>query len=115
MLRERLGIKVLSVTQPMGEDPSDHSAFLAESIHEMFDEYYSVSLSFCTRTARRRGRDTSSARCLGVTEGILRPHLRCPILSGRHSCVSCSSATPTARNPTDRLQPGSIVSVVTFR
>src|SRR5438270_13940174 len=53
MLRERLGIKVLSVTQPMGEDPSDHSAFLAESIHEMFDEYYSVSLSFWTRTGLR--------------------------------------------------------------
>jgi site-specific DNA recombinase len=49
LLRERLGIKVFSVTQPMGEDPSDPSAFLAESIHEMFDEYYSVSLSFWTR------------------------------------------------------------------
>jgi DNA invertase Pin-like site-specific DNA recombinase len=32
MLRERLGIKVLSVTQPMGQDHSDPSAFLAESI-----------------------------------------------------------------------------------
>jgi site-specific DNA recombinase len=53
MLRERLGIKVVSVTQPMGEDPSDPSAFLAESIHEMFDEYYSVSLSFWTRTGLR--------------------------------------------------------------
>jgi DNA invertase Pin-like site-specific DNA recombinase len=49
LLRERLGIKVFSVTQPMGEDPSDPSSFLAESIHEMFDEYYSVSLSFWTR------------------------------------------------------------------
>jgi site-specific DNA recombinase len=53
MLRERLGIKVISVTQPMGEDHSDPSAFLAESIHEMFDEYYSVSLSFWTRTGLR--------------------------------------------------------------
>jgi hypothetical protein len=33
----------------MGEDHSDPSSFLAESIHEMFDEYYSVSLSFWTR------------------------------------------------------------------
>ena len=33
----------------MGDDPSDPSSFLAESIHEMFDEYYSVSLSFWTR------------------------------------------------------------------
>ncbi|MBA3736757.1 MAG: recombinase family protein [Actinobacteria bacterium] len=53
MLRERLGIKVVSVTQPLGEDPSDPSAFLSESIHEMFDEYYSVSLSFWTRTGLR--------------------------------------------------------------
>lgn len=49
LLRDKLGIKVFSVTQPMGEDPSDPSSFLAESIHEMFDEYYSVSLSFWTR------------------------------------------------------------------
>ncbi len=53
MLRERLGIKVMSVTQPMGDDPADPSAFLSESIHEMFDEYYSVSLSFWTRTGLR--------------------------------------------------------------
>ena len=50
LLRERLGIRVVSVTQPMGEDHTDPSAFLAESIHEMFDEYYSVSLSFWTRS-----------------------------------------------------------------
>jgi DNA invertase Pin-like site-specific DNA recombinase len=50
LLRERLGIRVVSVTQPMGEDPSDPSSFLAESIHEMFDEYYSASLSFWTRS-----------------------------------------------------------------
>jgi resolvase-like protein/recombinase-like zinc beta ribbon protein/recombinase len=37
LLRERLGIRVVSVTQPMGEDHTDPSAFLAESIHEMFD------------------------------------------------------------------------------
>jgi DNA invertase Pin-like site-specific DNA recombinase len=53
LLRERLGIRVVSVTQPMGDDPSDPSSFLAESIHEMFDEYYSVSLSFWTRSGLR--------------------------------------------------------------
>ena len=53
MLRERLGIRVVSVTQPLGDDPADPSAFLSESIHEMFDEYYSVSLSFWTRTGLR--------------------------------------------------------------
>ena len=53
LLRERLGIRVVSVTQPMGEDHTDPCAFLAESIHEMFDEYYSVSLSFWTRSGLR--------------------------------------------------------------
>jgi DNA invertase Pin-like site-specific DNA recombinase len=53
LLRERLGIRFVSVTQPMGEDHTDPSAFLAESIHEMFDEYYSVSLSFWTRSGLR--------------------------------------------------------------
>lgn len=43
----------MSVTQPLGEDPNDPSTFLAESIHEMFDEYYSVSLSFWTRSGLR--------------------------------------------------------------
>ena len=53
LLRDRLGIRVVSVTQPIGDDPTDPSFFLAESIHEMFDEYYSVSLSFWTRTGLR--------------------------------------------------------------
>ncbi|HEY1688507.1 MAG TPA: recombinase family protein, partial [Solirubrobacteraceae bacterium] len=53
LLRERLGIRVVSVTQPMGGDHTDPSAFLAESIHEMFDEYYSVSLSFWTKSGLR--------------------------------------------------------------
>lgn len=53
LLRERLGIRVVSVTQPMSEDHTDPSAFLSESIHEMFDEYYSVSLSFWTRGGLR--------------------------------------------------------------
>ena len=70
MLRERLGIKVLSVTQPMGEDPNDPSAFLAESIHEMFDEYYSVSLSFWTRTGLREKEEL--ARSIGFHPSSLR-------------------------------------------
>ncbi|HEY5193844.1 MAG TPA: recombinase family protein [Solirubrobacteraceae bacterium] len=50
LLRERMDIQVISVTQPLGDDPSEPSSFLAESINEMFDEYYSVSLSFWTRS-----------------------------------------------------------------
>jgi DNA invertase Pin-like site-specific DNA recombinase len=53
LLRERLGIRVLSATQPLGEDHTDPSAFLAESVDEMFDEYYSVSLSFWTKSGLR--------------------------------------------------------------
>jgi hypothetical protein len=32
------GIRVVSVTQPMGDDPSDPSSFLAESIHAALAE-----------------------------------------------------------------------------
>ena len=46
LLRRELGIDVISVTQPIGGDADDPAAFLTESVHEIFDEYYSVSLSF---------------------------------------------------------------------
>jgi site-specific DNA recombinase len=48
LLRSQLGIDVVSVTQPLGA-ADDPAAFLSESVHEIFDEYYSVSLSFWTR------------------------------------------------------------------
>ena len=53
LLREKLGIRVVSVTQSLGDDPNDPAAFLSESIHEVFDEYYSVALSFWTRSGLR--------------------------------------------------------------
>jgi site-specific DNA recombinase len=47
LLRQRLGIDVISVSQPLGTvDKDDPTAFLSESIHEVFDEYYSINLSF---------------------------------------------------------------------
>jgi site-specific DNA recombinase len=46
LLRRELGIEVVSATQPLGGDADDPAAFLTESVHEIFDEYYSVSLSF---------------------------------------------------------------------
>jgi site-specific DNA recombinase len=49
LLRSELGIEVVSVTQPIGTNADDPAAFLAESVHEIFDEYYSVSLSFWTK------------------------------------------------------------------
>jgi site-specific DNA recombinase len=49
LLRSELGIDVISVTQPLGGDADDPASFLAESVHEIFDEYYSVSLSFWTK------------------------------------------------------------------
>jgi site-specific DNA recombinase len=48
-----LGVEVISVTQPLGADVDDPAAFLAESVHEIFDEYYSVSLSFWTKMGLR--------------------------------------------------------------
>ena len=53
LLRFELGIEVISVTQPIGTDVDDPAAFLAESVHEIFDEYYSVSLSFWTKMGLR--------------------------------------------------------------
>jgi site-specific DNA recombinase len=64
LLRSELGIDVISVTQPLGVDVDDPAAFLSESVHEIFDEYYSVSLSFWTkmglREKARQGRLTGS-------------------------------------------------------
>ena len=48
LLRDELGIDVISVTQSIGLDTSDPTSFLNESINEIFDEYYSRSLSFWT-------------------------------------------------------------------
>ena len=53
LLRAELGIDVISVTQPLGADANDPAAFLSESVHEIFDEYYSVSLSFWTKMGLR--------------------------------------------------------------
>ena len=53
LLRSELGIEVISVTQPLGADFDDPAAFLSESVHEIFDEYYSVSLSFWTKMGLR--------------------------------------------------------------
>jgi site-specific DNA recombinase len=53
LLRSKLGIDVISVTQPLGVDANDPAAFLSESVHEIFDEYYSVSLSFWTKMGLR--------------------------------------------------------------
>jgi site-specific DNA recombinase len=88
MLRDRLGVAVISVTQPLGQDPSDPSAFLSESIHEMFDEYYSISLSFWTRAGlrekARQGHLTGTLpwgyRRDPASGGILRDDHRAPLV-----------------------------------
>jgi site-specific DNA recombinase len=53
LLRTQLGIEVISVTQPLGANANDPAAFLSESVHEIFDEYYSVSLSFWVKMGLR--------------------------------------------------------------
>jgi site-specific DNA recombinase len=72
LLRSELGIDVISVTQPLGSDANDPAAFLSESVHEIFDEYYSVSLSFWTkmglREKARQGKLTGSLPW-GYTKG----------------------------------------------
>lgn len=71
LLRSELGIDVISVTQPLGADVDDPAAFLSESVHEIFDECYSVSLSFWVKTGlrekARQGRLTG-----GLAWGLLK-------------------------------------------
>lgn len=43
----------MSYTVAFGADANDPAAFLSESVHEIFDEYYSVSLSFWTKMGLR--------------------------------------------------------------
>ena len=65
LLRSELGIDVISVTQPLGADAEDPAAFLSESIHEIFDEYYSVSLSFWIKMGlKEKARQGLLASCL---------------------------------------------------
>ncbi len=106
LLRERLGIRVVSVTQPMGEDHTDPSAFLAESIHEMFDEYYSVSLSFWTRSGLKE--KARQGHLVGTlpwgTRATSRPSSPSLTPTAHRSCWRCSramrpAASPTARSP----------------
>ena len=93
LLRDKLGIKVFSVTQPMGDDHSDPSSFLTESIHEMFDEYYSVSLSFWTRSGlREKARQGYLTGTLPwgymrdpVTEEVIPDPARAPLVLGMYT------------------------------
>ena len=103
LLRDELGIQVVSVTQPMGEDPNDPSSFLAESIHEMFDEYYSVSLSFWTApgSPRRPVRAPRRQPPVGLHARRGRPGAPCPTRSARRSCSRCSSAMRPGKSPTE--------------
>jgi site-specific DNA recombinase len=52
LLREHLGVDVVSVTQPTG-DSGTPQAYLSEGVNELFDEYYSITLSFWTSTGKR--------------------------------------------------------------
>lgn len=70
LLRKKLGINVISVTQSFGnyEDPS---SYLNESINEVFDEHYSRQLSFWVRSGlmekRRQGRPIGGCPPYGYT------------------------------------------------
>jgi Recombinase/Recombinase zinc beta ribbon domain len=65
----------------LGADVDDPAAFLSESVHEIFDEYYSVSLSFWTkmglREKARQGLPTGSLPW-GYLKGPERIAIPCP-------------------------------------
>lgn len=68
LLRERLNIDVVSVTQPFG-DFNNPSAFLNEGINELFDEYTSRNIGFWVRSGlmekRRQGKPIGGSPPLG--------------------------------------------------
>ncbi|MDE2311813.1 MAG: recombinase family protein [Patescibacteria group bacterium] len=64
LLRKKLGIDVLSVTQNFGSNYNDPSQFLNEGVNELFDEHYSKQLSFWVRNSlmekRRQGKQNGN-------------------------------------------------------
>jgi site-specific DNA recombinase len=107
LLRSELGIDVISVTQPLDADVDDPAAFLSESVHEIFDEYYSVSLSFWTkmglREKARQGKLTGSlpwGYVKGEDEIATPDPEKCP------TCAGCSRCTRPACTPTARSRRG---------
>ncbi len=64
LLRQKLNIDVISVTQNFGDDWRNPSAFLTEGVNELFDEHYSRQLSFWLRHSlsekRRQGFQTGN-------------------------------------------------------
>jgi DNA invertase Pin-like site-specific DNA recombinase len=64
LLRDKLGINVVSVTQHFGTDWEDPSFYLNEGVNELFDGYYSKQLSFWVKHAlmekRRQGKPNGS-------------------------------------------------------
>jgi DNA invertase Pin-like site-specific DNA recombinase len=107
LLRTQLGIEVISVTQPLGADANDPAAFLSESVHEIFDEYYSVSLSFWVkmglREKARQGLLTGS-----LPWGLAKGEDGIAILTRtrRRSCCVSSRCTPLASTLTARSPSG---------
>ncbi len=64
LLRKKLNIDVVSVTQNFGDDWTDPSSFLNEGINELFDEHTSRQISFWVRNSlmekRRQGKQTGN-------------------------------------------------------
>ena len=108
LLRSELGIDVISVTQPLGGDADDPASFLAESVHEIFDEYYSVSLSFWTKMGlkekARQGLLTGSLPW-GYRKGA-RTGRRAGSGTGTVRDTAVRAATPPGARPTARSRSG---------
>jgi DNA invertase Pin-like site-specific DNA recombinase len=107
LLRSELGIDVISVTQPLGTDVDDPAAFLSESVHEIFDEYYSVSLSFWTKMGLRE-KARQGLLTGGLAWGLLKGEegSPSPTQRRRHTCSRCSRCTRPASTPIARSRSG---------
>lgn len=75
MLRKQLGIEVISVSEPVGDDKM---SILIEALIEAMDEYYSINLAEevkrgMTEKARRGGLQTTPPFGYGVKDNVLIP------------------------------------------
>ena len=103
LLRERLGIRVVSVTQPMGEDHTDPSVVpRGVDPRDVRRVLLRLAVVLDPQRPAREGhaRATSSAASRGATSATPTASSPSRTLSGRRSCGSCSSATPPATSPT---------------
>ena len=111
LLRERLGIRVISVTQPMGEDHTDPSAPPPTGLaipRDVRRVLLGLAVLLDPLGAQGEGPPRPPRRLppLGATPGTPKPSSQHHTPSAPHSSRRCSSATPPDKSQTAPSPPG---------